>query len=418
MSAALADCIVGTGLRRMSCAGVFQCPKGVFTIAAIAWDSLNPFPWYRAMRKSSPVLVDTSGTIHVFGYDQVKRVLSDYEYFSSHFGEQDPDHPLSASLISIDPPRHQELRALVSQAFTPRAVDRLAPRIDAITQTLWNNVKDAVTIDIVADLAYPLPVIVIAEMMGIPSDHRAQFKAWSDAVVTGSRQGKGEGPPNTSTGAQREMARYFRDLVALRRRTPGDDLISGLMAAQWDGHQLSEAELLGFCVLLLVAGNETTTNLITNAVDRFADTPEILEQLRQHPEQLPLAIEEILRYRSPVQSMYRICRQDTSLEDIAVRAGQPLVAWIGSANQDENHFTAPTRMDIGRKPNRHLAFGHGIHACLGAPLARLEAKIALQELLKRVHTLKLLPGHQREPIGSSVVMGFKTLPVAVEWEKG
>lgn len=378
-----------------------------------AYDELNPYPWYAAMRAQAPVHVNDRGVVNAFRFEEVQRVLSDHAFFSSNFGgEHDPDHPIGASLISTDPPRHRDLRALVSQAFTPRMIERLSPRIEQIATELLDALDGRDGMDVVADFAYPLPVIVIAEMMGIPAEHRDRFKRWSDAVVTGSHEIETSGADAVLSGdPQKEMAAYFMALMQKRREQPGDDLISGLLQAQIAGQHLSEIELMGFCVLLLVAGNETTTNLIGNAMRCFLEEPALFRHLREHPAALPTAIEEVLRYRSPVQSMYRVCVQDTKLGDVTVRAGQPVVAWIGSANRDETQFAKAERFQSARDPNRHIAFGHGVHFCLGAPLARLEAPIALSQLLARFDDFAVVPGTVLEPIGSSVVYGLKSLPV-------
>ena len=257
--------------------------------------------------------------------------------------------------------------------------------------------------DIIDDLSYPLPVIVIAEMLGIPQEDRERFKVWSDAVVGATHSERGD--------PQAEMSEYFLDMIQQRRREPEDDLISALLDAQIDGQHLNQRELLGFCILLLVAGNETTTNLIGNALLCFDEHPEVMEQLRSEPELVPGAIEEVLRYRSPVQFMYRRAVADITIRDQEIRTGQMVLAWIGSANRDEAQFPDPDRFDIRRTPNRHIAFGHGIHFCLGAPLARLEAKIALTILLERLHEIKRVPDIPLEATGSNVVYGVKHLPI-------
>ncbi len=264
----------------------------------------NPFPWYEWMRRESPVHVDPqSGALSVFGYDDVQRVLSDFEAFSSERGRREGSSALGASLISSDPPRHRQLRNLVTQAFTPRAVALLAPRITAIIDELLDQVAAAGRMDFIEDLAYPLPVIVIAEMLGIPASGRAQFRRWSDAIVS---PGAAPAPGQPSfMDAQREMAMYFGRLIAERGAEPRDDLISHLVAAEIDGQRLSAIELIGFCVLLLVAGNETTTNLLGNAILCFDEQPGAYERLREQPGLIPDAVEEVLRYRSPVQSMFR-----------------------------------------------------------------------------------------------------------------
>jgi cytochrome P450 len=208
------------------------------------------------------------------------------------------------------------------------------------------------------------------------------------------------------------MTEYFLAMIEQRRSRPGNDLISSLLAAEIEGQKLSVAELLGFCSLLLVAGNETTTNLIGNAVLSFTEAPETIERLAADPSLLPQAIEEVLRYRSPVQSMYRVTATDTTLGGLPIPAGSPVVAWIGSANRDERQFERPERFDIQRSPNRHLAFGQGIHFCLGAPLARLEARIALGAVLSRLPGLTLAAGARLERMESTIIYGLKEIPVS------
>ena len=265
--------------------------------------------------------------------------------------------------------------------------------------------------DLIAELAYPLPVIVIAELLGIPAADRDRFKQWSDAIVRQTPAGARRHRRHDQGTAHREMAEYFMGMIEERRRRPGNDLISKLLAAQIDGQHLDAVELLGFCALLLVAGNETTTNLIGNAVLSFTENPGTIERLSAGPALLPSAIEEVLRYRSPVQSMYRVAAADTTLGGQPIPAGSPLVAWIGSANRDPAHFPHPDVFDIGRSPNHHLAFGQGIHFCLGAPLARLEAVIALQAVISRLPGLALAPGTPLERMDSTIIYGLQQLPV-------
>jgi cytochrome P450 len=373
-------------------------------------DALNPFPRYRLMRESQPVFYQPQYQFwQVYRYDDVQRVLSDYASFSSVFGGGEGENPLGASLISMDPPRHRQLRNLVTQAFTPRGVAQLAERITAIVNDLLNEVAargqtgQMGHMDIIDDLAYPLPVIVIAEMLGIPQEDRERFKIWSDIIVGAANAGGGN--------PQAEMGAYFLNMIEQRSRERKNNLISALLDAQIGGEHLDLRELLGFCILLLVAGNETTTNLIGNALLCFDEHPEVFEQLRAEPELIPGAIEEVLRYRSPVQFMYRRAVADITFKDQEMRAGQMVLAWIGSANRDEAQFPNADNFDIKRTPNRHIAFGHGIHFCLGAPLARLEAKIALTMLLERFHDIKRVPGVQLEETGSNIVFGVKHLPI-------
>ncbi|MBT8162323.1 MULTISPECIES: cytochrome P450 [Arthrobacter] len=373
--------------------------------------SLDPFPHYARMREAAPVFHDEqSGSWHVFRYDDVQQVLSDHARFSSRLGGNDPSETgqlFASSLITTDPPRHRQLRSLVTQAFTPKAVDALAPRISQLTEELLDGIASRGTADLIQELAYPLPVIVISELLGIPAQDRDLFKQWSDVIVSQTRTGTTN---ENHYLTNKEMTEYFLDLIEQRRHQPGQDLISNLQSAEIDGQKLSVAELLGFCALLLVAGNETTTNLIGNAVLCFTEVPGTIDRLLTEQSLLPQAIEEVLRFRSPVQSMYRVTVADTTLGEVQIPAGAPLVAWIGSANRDERQFQRPTQFDIDRSQIRHLAFGHGIHFCLGAPLAKLEAKIALEATLSRLPGLTLAPGAHLERMESTIIYGLKTLP--------
>lgn len=362
----------------------------------------NPLPFYRHMRETHPVYYDQQRERWlVFRYAEAEQVLNNYTGFSS------VRRPTQTNLLNMDPPRHRQFRALVTQAFTPRAVAQLADPITRIVTSLLDEVAPTGRMDVIDHLAYPLPVIVIAELLGIPPADRALFKTWSDAIIT--RQGKqGRNHP------QPAMIDYFLHVIEERRKQPQDDLISALLQAQIDGKYLTQQELLGFCTLLLVAGNETTTALIGNALLCFDEAPEVMEQLRAEPELLPTAIEEVLRYRSPIQRTARIALNDTILGEEMIRSGQRVVVLIGSANCDEEQFPDPDCFDIRRTPNRHLAFGHGIHFCLGAPLARLEAKIALSLLLQRFHDLHRVADIPLEPIESRLVSGVKHLPMTFQ----
>ncbi len=379
---------------------------------------LDPYPWYESMRRTSPVYRDQeAGVWGVFRYEHVERVLSDYRRFSSRFGvydeHGDATSPIGASLIATDPPAHTKLRTIASGAFAARAIAELEPRIRAITTDLLDRVASKGSMDVVSDLAEPLPVTVIAEMLGIPTEDRARFKRWSDAIVGLSNQfggGDAEG-----VRIQEEASRYFLEVIARRRASPGKDLISRVVTAQVDGERLSDRDVLGFCILLLVAGNETTTNLIGNAVQSFLEHPDVAERLRREPSRLPTAIEEVLRYRSPVRAMFRVATEDVALDGTKVQEGEAVLAWIGSANRDEAVFANADRFDIARAPNPHIAFGHGIHQCLGAPLARLEGRIALEAFLRRCPAFRReRPLEPLEPLPSLIVQGVRHLPIVFE----
>ena len=362
------------------------------------------------MRQSAPVFLDSSGVWHVFQHADVQRVLSDWQTFSSERSEpgSGPESALGASLISTDPPRHRQLRTLVTQAFTPKAVEDLAPSIANIVDSLLDQAAEhGEEIDLIADLATPLPVTVIAQLLGIPVADRARFKEWSDAVVSHAFA-----TTAMSFGdAMREMGAYFLALLGERRINPRDDLISALLRAQVDAVQLNELELLGFCALLLVAGNETTTNLIGNAVLSLDDAAEQRQALIEAPTLVADAVEEALRHRSPVQSMFRTAKRAAEIGGQSMPAESWVVAWIGSANRDETVFPDPDSFDLHRNTQRHIAFGYGIHFCLGAPLARVEARIALQALYQRFPALKIAPNARLEPLESTIVYGVRRLPV-------
>ena len=362
----------------------------------------NPYPLFSFMRRYKPVLhIKKYKLSLVFGFDDVRRVLTDHATFSSDFsrlaGAEAMDNPqMRASLVSSDPPVHTKLRGLVTRAFTARAVANLEPRIASLTHEMLDQVIETGRMDLVDDLAYPLPVIVIAEMLGIPSDDRAQFRVWSDQLVRsadnlfGDREAmKPEASESGSPLVMAGMEPYLARIIEARRRDPREDLISGLVAAELDGEQLTAGDLMSFCSLLLVAGNVTTTNLVTNAMLSFIQHRPALDQLQADPSLLPAAIEEVLRYTSPVQFMFRITTGPVALSGQTVPAGSVVLAFIGSANRDSAKFVEAGKFDIRREPNPHIAFGHGIHYCLGAPLARLEGRIVLSILLQRLRDVRL-----------------------------
>lgn len=380
----------------------------------------NPYPAYRLLRRTKPLLRIARYDLWLATrYDDVKTILTDYRSFSSDFGAaMGGDRPrgvLERSIITADPPVHTKLRNLVSRAFTPRAIANLHGRIEQITHELIDASIEEGRIDLIGDLAYPLPVIVIAELLGIPAADRAAFKAWSDNVVAAADRVFERAPAqqamHNASDPSADMAPYFRTIIAQRRAEPRDDLITKLIEAEVDGEHLTEADVIGFATLLLVAGNVTTTSLIGNAVLTLLEHPQALAQLRADRSLLPGAIEEVLRYRSPVQFMFRITKQDVQLGGRTLGPNQRIVAFIGSANRDERVFPNAQRFDIGRSPNPHIAFGHGIHFCLGAPLARLETQVALNVILDRLPELARADRARLAPNDSPILHGVKQLPL-------
>lgn len=347
--------------------------------------TLDPFPWYRTMRTSQPMYYDRENDMwQVFRYEDTMRILNDPARFSSELQrlvpEEERKNAVAPSILTLDPPRHRQLRSLITQAFTPHTVARLAPRITEIVNELLDRVAATGRMDIITDLAYPLPITVIAELLGIPVEDRDRFRHLSYTMV-GTDQ-------KAVVRARREMDKLFMRITNERRQHPREDLISLLLAAQVDGQYLTERELLSFYALLLVGGNETTAHLIGNAILCFDEHHEVMNSLRNDPTLIPGAIEEVLRYLSPIQRIARLVTEDVTVGGQELKVGQVVTVWIGSANRDDEQFPNPDVFDIRRTPNRHLAFGHGIHFCLGAPLLRLEARIALSILLERFRELQ------------------------------
>ena len=374
----------------------------------------NPFPWYDQVRAVAPVFHEpTSDRWLLFDYDSVKRALTDHESFSSAVTA--PTSPPGRWLLFSDPPRHDTLRALIMRAFTPRAVTRLEPRIAELARTLLDACIEREEVELLADFSIPLPLMVIAEMLGAPMADWPRFRQWSDVIMTLIFTLSGGDASERAILAFRavhaEMREYLNALAEERRSAPRDDLLSGLVHAEVDGERMSDDDLLGIFQLLLLAGHETSTNLINNAVMSLMEHPDELHRLRSHPELIPSAIEEVLRFRSPVQAMFRVTTREVEMGKAVIPAGRLVIAMIGSANRDPARFADPHRFDVTRQPNPHIAFGHGIHFCLGAPLARMEARVALSELLSRVGTMELATSEPWEPRAAFHVHGPARLPV-------
>jgi len=378
----------------------------------------DPYPHYRRWRERRPVAMLAEGMYAVSGITEATQVLRDPafghpepEYLDP--ADRLPDQPVDESgrvvraFLSLNPPDHTRLRRLVAKAFTPRMVDQLAPRIEEITAELIGRARGE--FDLMTALAKPLPVEVIAELLGVPLDDREQFAAWSHAMARALDPPFLQSPETVEPAvrARQSFVGYFRELAQRRRREPGDDLLSALVAVSDAGDALSEGELLVTLTLLLIAGHETTTNLIGNGV---------LALLR-HGGLGPAAaspdrvVEEVLRHDSPVQLTARTALRDVTLGSLTVPAGSQAIVLIGAANRDPATGPEPETFDPARAPGRHLAFGQGIHFCLGAPLARLEGRIVFRELARRAPELSLAGTPTWNP--TTTLRGLASLPVAL-----
>jgi cytochrome P450 len=371
----------------------------------------DPYPLYDRMRGQSPLfrVPPPFDAWMILDYDGVKAALGDPATFSSRVPA-----PKNWFLFS-DAPGHTQQRGLIAKAFTPRVVAGLEPHIRALSRELLDAPVRRGEMDLATEYAVPLPMKVIAEMIGIPASDWERYRRWSDAILALSYT-RGGGPAAEAVfgefvAASGEMDEYLTGMIAARRANPADDLLTRLVAAEVDGERLTKAEILGFFQLLVVGGQETTANLINNAVLCFLEHPDQLERVRARPELLPSAIEEVLRYRSPLQWLMRTPTREVQLHGQTLRPGELVLAMIGSANRDPRHFRDADRFDVAREPNAHLAFGYGAHFCLGAALSRMEARIALTDLLGRLKNLARATDEPWEPRKALHVHGPSRLPV-------
>ena len=380
----------------------------------------DPYPTYHRLRHEEPVHDSPLGFWVLTSYDDVVAALRDPRlakeaiaaFVAARLGTT-PSTATALSMLDRDPPDHTRLRGLVNKAFTPRVVEGLRPRIQSIVDGLLARVARARSMDLIEDFAYPIPVVVICEMLGVPVEDHERFKGWGldlarglDAVLLPPDSGVAE----RSLAARRALAEYFRGLIATRRASPRGDLLSALIAAEEAGDKLNEDELLATCILLLIAGHETTVNLIGNGTLALLRHPEQLRRLREEPGLIGTAVEELLRYDGPVQRTARIPSMDLTIGGREIRKGEMVMPFIGAADRDPAQFADPDRLDIGRSENRHIAFGWGIHFCLGAPLARVEGQIALNTLVQKLPELALATDRP-EYRQSLTLRGLKTLPV-------
>ena len=370
----------------------------------------DPYDTYDRLRAKDPVhrMRLINGWV-LTRYADVDMVLRDHRRFSKDDGQEDEYR----SMLHHDPPDHTRLRSLVSKAFTPRAVRELHPRVRRIVGDLLDDLDGRDRFDLIESFAFPMPVTVIAEMLGVPARDMDIFKRWSNDVSLTIEPSLRDDQIRRVERATEALYDYFEGIIEERRREPQDDMITALLNAEDEGDKLTHEELLGTLILLLVAGNETTRNLIGNGMRALLKNPEQLQRLRDNPDMLDSAINELLRYDSPVQLDSRLAHNDVEVAGHRIRAGQRILCSIGAANRDPSVFKEPDKLDIGRGEGSHIAFGRGIHHCLGAPLAMLEARAAFSALLDRFSHIEIVG----EPVYREqvVLRGVEELWVGVEW---
>ena len=388
----------------------------------------NPYPLYHQMRAEAPVYwSDAWGCWMLTRYEDITWTLQDYQTFTSLgrlTATMDLPEPMwekvaplvrhySQGLINVDPPDHTRMRKLVHMAFTPRTIRKMQSYIEDIVERLIDEQVERGEMDVIWDFSYPLPVTVIAEMMGIPVEDHPNFKKWSGEIVAFMATPKPV--PEIllkSQDALLSMQQYFRDIYAKRRGQPEDDLISALVQAELEGEKLSEEEMVSSCVTILIGGHETTTYLIANGMYALLQHPDQFRRLLEDPELAEAATEEFLRYEGPFQRNRRIATRDVRIGEKLIKKDQLIMQFLGAANRDPAQFSDPDALDIARSPNKHLAFGYGPHFCLGAPLARLEAPVAFRALLRRLKDIRLAADNLEW--NTTVFRGLQTLPIRFE----
>ncbi|MDI1480321.1 cytochrome P450 [Polyangium sp. y55x31] len=379
--------------------------------------------WLRGQVPDDPVrFAPELGMWNVYGYPETLRILGDPGIFSSNTLRLVPEiqQNTEGNLVQMDPPEHKKLRSLVSHAFTPKVVADLEPRIARLTHELLDVVSGRERLELVADLAYPLPVIVIAELLGVPSSDRDMFKQWVDKMLESSTQfslvnrtEEQDRQVKVALEQSKLLLDYLGKHAAERRRKPREDLLTKLVEAEVDGDRLTETEVANFANILLIAGHITTTMLLGNTVlclDAYAEEG---AKVRADRSLVPTAIEESLRFFSPFAAVARSTTSAVELGGKTIPADQLIMVWIAAANRDPRQFTNPNEFDASRDPNPHVAFGRGIHFCLGAPLARLEGRIALNILMDRFPHLRTDPAAPPEFIASPNMTGVRKLPLQV-----
>ena len=372
----------------------------------------NPYPFYQQWRDEKPIWWSDG---HIRGwvlsrYDDVRTILKDAQTFSSKSMGEGETQAMSLPMLTDDPPRHTQLRAIVNKSFTSRAMKLMEQEIADLVNDLLDTIDSRSPVDITTKFTMPLPVSVIAQMMGIPPALKNDFKRWSDALTaSGEATDLADRMPDVM-----EMAGFFQSLIPDRRENPGEDLISKAVHTEVDGQKMSDQDIVGYCILLLIAGNETTTNLLSSLLNVIADEPHLWAELRENPDKIDAAIEETLRFDAPVQWINRKATRDVEFHGQTVKAGERVYAFMGSANRDPRHYENPEQFRLDREGRDHHSFGHGIHFCIGAPLARIEAKYAIQELLNRYRSISHSPEAENERTHSTMLRGFHHLWLDLE----
>ena len=369
----------------------------------------NPYDIYAELRSKDPIhRMRLINAWVLTRYEDVDMVLRDHRRFSNH-DDEDREY---RSMLFHDPPDHTRLRSLVSRAFTPRSVAELEPKIQRLVTELLDDIEGRDRFDLISDFAFPLPVTVIAEMLGVPAQDVDRFRDWSNDIALTVEPTLDDEQTRRMEESFQELLDYFEDIIERRLKEPQDDMITALLNVEAEGDRLSRGELLSTLTLLLVAGNETTRNFIGNGMLALLKHPDQLQRLRDNPDMLDSALDELLRYDSPVQMDQRMVYEDVEIRGHHIRAGQRVINAIGAANRDPEVFANPDKLDIGRREKSHLSFGRGIHYCLGSPLAMLEGRVAFSRLLDRFSSINLVSEPEfREQI---VLRGVEELWVEVE----
>lgn len=371
----------------------------------------GPYPYFKQMRAEAPIHFNQQKQIwEIFRYHDIQKVISDPANFSSELFAA-IGKPELQTLVTMDPPRHAKFRRLLAVAFTSKIVAAQALNVHQHVNDLIDAIQASGKVDIVKDISFPLPALIIAGMLGLPRSALPQFKGWAIAAVKVAETAMGMGVPAPELLAKvKEMTDYFAEIAEQRRQQPADDLITALVHAQVDGEQLTVEEISNMCKLVTVAGFDTTTIFISNAMHIALQLPDVQTSLAENPFLIDPYLEEVLRFAAPFHTFARVAKHDVEIGGHVIKQGQWVVTHYGSGNRDELAFENPEQFDMHRSPNRHLSFGHGIHFCIGAPLGRLEAKIVMPALLRRLPGLRLDPDIGATRIDSSVQFGFSSLP--------